>query len=90
MRMLRWMRSKTGKGRIIKEYVHELVGVTPTRENRLRWFGHDKFRPIHTAVRKGELIIVKSNARGRCKPKLTSGDIVRKDMSVWSHGRYHV
>ena len=86
MRMLRWMCGKTRKDKIRNEHIRELVEVAPIqdklRENRLRWFGHVKRRPINAPVRKSELINIAGNARGRGRPKLTWGEVVRQDMSV--------
>jgi Reverse transcriptase (RNA-dependent DNA polymerase). len=86
MRMLRWMCGKTRKDKIRNEHIRRLVEVAPIqdklRENRLRWFGHVKRRPITAPVRKSELINIAGNARGRGRPKLTWGEVVRQDMSA--------
>ena len=84
MRMLRWMCGKTRKDKVRNEYFREIVGVAPIedklRENRLRWFGHVKRRPLSAPVRKSDLINIDGSARGRGRPKLTWWDIIRKDM----------
>ena len=86
MRMIRWMCGKTRKDKMRNEHIRGLVGVAPIqdkiRENRLRWFGHIRRRPVNAVVRKTELIIVEGNIKGRGRPKLTWGETVRKDMSV--------
>ena len=66
-------------GRILRERnrnvsIREIVGIEPIEdklgENRLRWCGHIRRRPIDVTERKNDRIILKRNSRGRGRPKL--------------------
>ncbi|KAK9713818.1 hypothetical protein RND81_06G053100 [Saponaria officinalis] len=58
MRMLRWMCGHTRKDRLRNEIIKEKVKVAPIEdkmmENRLRWFGHVRRRPMEAPVRRLE------------------------------------
>jgi hypothetical protein len=70
MRMLRWMCDHTRKDRIRNEVILDRVGVAPIEEklvqHKVRWFGH---------VQRGP-----PEAPGRGRPKLTCGEVVRRDL----------
>ncbi|KAL6581108.1 hypothetical protein OROMI_007031 [Orobanche minor] len=55
MRMLRWMCGHTKKDRLRNEVIREKVRVASIEdkmmENRLRWFGHVRRRPVDAPVR---------------------------------------
>ncbi|KAL6576845.1 hypothetical protein OROMI_011121 [Orobanche minor] len=57
MRMLRWMCGHTKKDRLRNEVIREKVRVASIEdkmmENRLRWFGHVRRRPVDAPVRRG-------------------------------------
>ena len=84
MRMLRWICGKTRKDKIKNEQIREMIKVAPIedklRENRLRWFGHVKRRPMDAPVRKSDLVSIDGNTRGRGRAKLTWWDIIKKNM----------
>ncbi|KAL6582640.1 hypothetical protein OROMI_004718 [Orobanche minor] len=56
MRMLRWMCGHTKKDRLRNEVIREKVRVASIEdkmmENRLRWFGHVRRRPVDAPVRR--------------------------------------
>ncbi|KAL6507853.1 hypothetical protein OROGR_024048 [Orobanche gracilis] len=58
MRMLRWMCGHTKKDRLRNEVIREKVRVASIEykmmENRLRWFGHVRRRPVEAPVRRLE------------------------------------
>ncbi|KAL6584159.1 hypothetical protein OROMI_003448 [Orobanche minor] len=58
MRMLRWMCGHTKKDRLRNEVIREKVRVASIEdkmmENRLRWFGHVRRRPVDAPVRRLE------------------------------------
>ncbi|KAL6566196.1 hypothetical protein OROGR_001811 [Orobanche gracilis] len=59
MRMLRWMCGHTKKDRLRNEVIREKVRVASIEdkmmENRLRWFGHVRRRPVEAPVRRLEI-----------------------------------
>lgn len=54
------------------------------RENRLRWFGHVKCRPLGTPVMKSNNITTNGNARGRGRSKLTWPKTIKNDLIACS------
>ncbi|KAL6568984.1 hypothetical protein OROGR_000709 [Orobanche gracilis] len=58
MRMLRWMCGHTKKDRLRNEVIKEKVRIASIEdkmmENRLRWFGHVRRRPVDAPVRRLE------------------------------------
>ena len=54
--MLRWMCIKTRMDKVRNEDIRMLIGIAPIenkmRENRLRWFGHIRRRPIDALIRR--------------------------------------
>ncbi|KAL6579103.1 hypothetical protein OROMI_009319 [Orobanche minor] len=73
MRMLRWMCGHTKKDRLRNEVIREKVRVASIEdkmmENRLRWFGHVRRRPVDAPVRRleswGTSNIVKESMVGK-------------------------
>ncbi|KAL6565931.1 hypothetical protein OROHE_004986 [Orobanche hederae] len=73
MRMLRWMCGHTKKDRLRNEVIREKVRVASIEdkmmENRLRWFGHVRRRPVDAPVRRleswGQVILSKVEADRR-------------------------
>ena len=53
-------------------------------QHRLRWFGHVQRRPPEAPVRSGVLKRVDSVKRDRGRPKLTSGESVKRDLKEWN------
>ena len=86
MRMLRWMCGHTRKDKIRNEDIRGKVGVAEIegkmRENRLRWFGHVKRRPIDTPVRICDYETEVQGRRGRGRPRKTLEETLRKDLRV--------
>ncbi|KAG2582388.1 hypothetical protein PVAP13_6KG108005 [Panicum virgatum] len=65
-----------------------LLGIAPIEEkliqHRLRWFGHVQRRPPEAPVHSGILKHDSNMRRGRCRPKLTWEEIIRRDLKDWS------
>ena len=53
-------------------------------QHRLRWFGHVQRRPHEAPVRNGVLERVDNIKRGRCRPKLTWDELVKRDLKNWN------
>ena len=49
-------------------------------KHRLRWFGHVQRRPPEAPVRNEVLERVDNVKRGRCRPKLTWDESVKRDL----------
>ena len=49
----------------------------------LRWFGHVQRRPPEAPVRSGVLKCVDKVKRGRCRPKLSWEESVKRDLKDW-------
>ena len=88
MRMLRWFVGHTRRDRVRNEDIRDRVGVAPIEEkliqHRLRWFGHVQRRPPEAPVRSRVLKRVDSVKRDRGRPKLTSGESVKRDLKEWN------
>lgn len=86
MRMLRWMCGNTRKDRVRNEVIRAKVGAASIeeklRENRLRWFGHVKRRPVGASVRRIEGWDMDGRVRGRGRPKKTWIEAIRNDMRM--------
>ncbi|KAK9689951.1 hypothetical protein RND81_09G093700 [Saponaria officinalis] len=84
MRMLRWMCGHTRKDRLRNEIIRKKVEVAPIEdkmmENRLRWFGHVRRRPMNAPVRRLETWGTEKVVRGRGRPKLTWLRVIEHDM----------
>ncbi|XP_070025956.1 uncharacterized protein [Nicotiana sylvestris] len=83
--MLRWMSGYTGRDKIRNEAIQDKVGVASVddkmRESRLRWFEHVKRRSIDAPVRRCERLTMAGLRRGRGRPKMYWGDVIRHDMA---------
>ncbi|KAL6564528.1 hypothetical protein OROMI_015978 [Orobanche minor] len=84
MRMLRWMCGHTKKDRLRNEVIREKVRVASIEdkmmENRLRWFGHVRRRPVDTPVRRLESWGTSNIVKGRGRPKKTWIKLIENDM----------
>ncbi|KAK9755495.1 hypothetical protein RND81_01G029500 [Saponaria officinalis] len=84
MRMLRWMYGHTRKDRLGNEIIREKVEVAPIEdkmmENRLRWFGHVRRRPMDAPVRRLKTWGTEKVVRGRGRPKLTWLRVIENGM----------
>ncbi|KAF3661814.1 Minor histocompatibility antigen H13 [Capsicum annuum] len=84
MRMLRWMCGLTRGDRVRNGTIREKVGVTPVeckmRKALLRWFGHVKRRGMDAPVRRCERLALDGFRRGRGRPKMYWGEVIRRDM----------
>jgi hypothetical protein len=88
MRILRWCCGCTRKDRIRNENIWDMVGVAPIEKKliqyRLRWFGHVQRRPPEALVTSVVLQRVDNVKRGRCRPKLTWDESVKRDLKEWN------
>ncbi|KAL6550597.1 hypothetical protein OROMI_021085 [Orobanche minor] len=84
MRMLRWMCGHTKKDRLRNEVIREKVRVASIEdkmmENRLRWFGHVRRRPVDAPVRRLESWGTSNIVKGRDRPKKTWIKLIENDM----------
>ncbi|KAL6564597.1 hypothetical protein OROMI_016047 [Orobanche minor] len=84
MHMLRWMCGHTKKDRLRNEVIREKVRVASIEdkmmENRLRWFGHVRRRPVDAPVRRLESWGTSNIVKGRGKPKRTWIKLIENDM----------
>ncbi|KAL6561231.1 hypothetical protein OROMI_016832 [Orobanche minor] len=84
MRMLRWMCGHTKKDRLRNEVIREKVRVASIEdkmmENRLRWFGHVRRRPVDAPVRKLESWGTSNIVKGKGRPKKTWIKLIENDM----------
>ena len=75
MRILRWMCGNTRSDKMRKENIRTKIGVPSIekkmRENRLRWLGHVRRRPIDAPVRRIERINLELVKRAQGRPKKT-------------------
>ena len=53
-------------------------------QHRLRWFGHVQRRPPEAPVRNGVLEQADNVKRGRCRPKLTWDESVKRNLKDWN------
>ena len=53
-------------------------------QHRLRWFGHVQWRLPEAPVRDGVIMRVDNVKRGRCRPKLTWSEAVKRDLKEWN------
>jgi len=77
--------SRTGwKDRVWNDAIWDRVGVAPIEEklsqHRLRLFGHVQRSPTEVSVRSVVLERVDNVKRGRCRPKLTCDESVKRDL----------
>ncbi|KAL6553120.1 hypothetical protein OROGR_006962 [Orobanche gracilis] len=83
MRMLRWMCGHTKKDRLRNEVIREKVRVASIEdtmmENRLRWFGHVRRRPVDAPVRRLESWGTINIVKGRGRPKKTWIKLIEND-----------
>ena len=86
--MLRWFCGHTRRDRVRNEVIRKRVGVAPIEEkitqHQLRWFGHVQRRPPEAPVRSGVLKCVDKVQRGRCRPKMTWDESVKRDLKNWN------
>ncbi|KAL6546097.1 hypothetical protein OROGR_009971 [Orobanche gracilis] len=84
MRMLRWMCGHTKKDRLRNEVIREKVRVASIEdkmmENRLRWFGHVRRRPVDAPVRRLENWRTINIVKGRGRPKKIWIKLIENDM----------
>ncbi|KAL6573472.1 hypothetical protein OROHE_001931 [Orobanche hederae] len=84
MRMLRWMCGHTKKDRLRNEVIIEKVRVASIEdkmmENRLRWFGHVRRRPVDAPVSRLESWGTSNIVKGRGRPKKTWIKLIENDM----------
>ncbi|KAL6578085.1 hypothetical protein OROMI_010413 [Orobanche minor] len=84
MRILRWMCGHTKKDRLRNEVIREKVRVASIEdkmmENRLRWFGHVRRRPVDAPVRRLESWGTSNIVKGRGRPKRTWIKLIENDM----------
>ncbi|KAL6508131.1 hypothetical protein OROHE_021673 [Orobanche hederae] len=84
MRMLRWMCGHTKNDRLRNEVIREKVRVASIEEkmmeNRLRWFGHVRRRPVDAPVRRLESWGTSNIVKGRGRPKKTWIKLIENDM----------
>ncbi|KAL6512233.1 hypothetical protein OROHE_019845 [Orobanche hederae] len=84
MRMLRWMCGHTKKDRLRNEVIREKVRVASIEdkmmENRLRWFGHVRRRPVDAPVRRLESWGTSNIVKGRGRSKKTWIKWIENDM----------
>ncbi|KAL6544202.1 hypothetical protein OROGR_010699 [Orobanche gracilis] len=84
MRMLRWMCGHTKKDRLKNEVIRENVRVASIEdkmmENRLRWFGHVRRRPVDAPLRMLESWRTINIVKGRGRPKKTWIKLIENDM----------
>jgi len=82
--MLCWFCGHTRWDRVQNEDIRDRVGVAPIEEKfiqyRLRWFGHVQWRLPEAPVRDGVIMRVDNVKRGRCRPKLTWDELVKRDL----------
>ena len=80
------MRGKTRIDKIRNEVIRSLVGVASIkdkiRENRLRWFGHIRRRPMDAPIKKVEKIDFEQSKKLRGRPKMTWIEVVKNDMKL--------
>ncbi|KAG2555755.1 hypothetical protein PVAP13_8NG030600 [Panicum virgatum] len=78
----------TRRDRVRNEVIRDRIGVAPIEEkltqHRLRWFGHVQRRPPDAPVCNGVLERVDNVKRGRCRPKLTWDESVKRDLKDWN------
>ncbi|KAL6586086.1 hypothetical protein OROMI_002730 [Orobanche minor] len=90
MRMLRWMCGHTKKDRLRNEVIREKVRVASIEdkmmENRLRWFGHVRRRPVDAPVRRLESWGTSNIVKGRGRPKKTWIKLIENDMRLLGIG----
>ncbi|KAL6553753.1 hypothetical protein OROMI_019426 [Orobanche minor] len=90
MRMLRWMCGHTKKDRLRNEVIREKVRVASIEdkmmENRLRWFGHVRRRPVDAPVRRLESWGTSNIVKGRGRPKKTWIKLIENDMQFLGIG----
>ncbi|KAL6572440.1 hypothetical protein OROMI_013398 [Orobanche minor] len=84
MRMLRWMCGHTKKDRLRNEVIRDKVRVASIEdkmmENRLRWFGHVRRRPVDAPVRRLESWGTSNIVKGRGRSKKTWIKLIENDM----------
>ena len=76
MRMLRWFCGHTRRDRVRNEVIRDRVGVAPIEEKLTQ--------PPEAPVRNGVLERVDNVKRGRCRPKLTWDESVKRDLKDWN------
>lgn len=61
----------------------EVVSIVENMvENRLRWFGHVKRRPIESVLRKVDQIKTRETNRGRGRPRKTIREVIKNDIET--------
>ena len=68
------------------EYIRTKIDVASIeekmRENRLRWFGHVRYRPTNASVRRVECINLGQVKRAQGRPKKTWMEVIRQDIEA--------
>ena len=87
MRMLRWICGHTRMDWVRNDDIRDRLEVAPIEEklvqHRLRWFVHVQMRPPETPVHCGVLSQANNMRRGRGRPKLTWGEVIKRDLKAW-------
>jgi len=60
------------------------------RENRLRWFGQVRHRPIDAPVRRIERIKLEQVIKAQGRPKKTWMDVIRQDIEAKGLNEGHI
>jgi hypothetical protein len=86
--MLRWFCGHSRRDRVWDKDIRDRVRVAPSKEkliqHRLRWFGYVQRRPLEAPVHSGVLKRVDNVKRGGGRPKLTWGELVKRDLREWN------
>ena len=85
MRMLRWMCGNTRRDKMRNEDIRIKIGVASIeekRENRLRWFGHVRYRPTNVPVWRVERIKLGQVKKAQGRPKKTWMEVIRQDIEA--------
>ncbi|XP_019246422.1 PREDICTED: uncharacterized protein LOC109226074 [Nicotiana attenuata] len=85
-RMLRWMCWYARRDRIRNEVIRDKVGVASMEEKlrqvRLRWYGNVRNRCPEAPVRRCERLHMRDLRKGRGRPKMYLGKVIRHDMTL--------
>jgi hypothetical protein len=85
IRMLLWICVHTRKDRIRNDDIRDKFDVASIQEKlvqyRLRWFCHIQWMPLEAPIRSGILSHPENTRRGRCWPRLTREEEIKKDLN---------